>query len=109
MLCVSFVGQTGFLALSAYHLHLLCDLVGSAGPDGSNWPIPYFVPFSARPIEFNGQWGLASWQNVTFTIALLMASWLLAVRRGRTLIEAVSPRADAAIVEVARRRWPFST
>ena len=99
---------TGLLALVGYHLHLLCDLVGSAGPDGSNWPIPYFVPFSHRPIEFSGQWGLASWQNVSFTVALLIASWALAVRRGRTVIEALSPRADAAVVEVAKRRWPLS-
>src|SRR5947209_3646066 len=98
---------TGMLSLAAYHLHLLCDLVGSAGPDGSNWPVPYFVPFSRRPIEVSFQWGLASWQNVALTIALLLVSWGLAVRRRRTLLEAVSTRADAAVVEVAVRRWPL--
>ena len=36
------------LALVAFHLHLLEDLVGSRGPDGFNWPIPYLFPFSSR-------------------------------------------------------------
>lgn len=92
------------LALASFHLHLLGDLAGAAGPDGSIWTVPYFVPFSARELSWQGQWGLASWQNVGLTAALLAAQAALGVRRGRTLLEAVSPRADAAVVEVLRRR-----
>jgi inner membrane protein len=95
------------LSLVAYHLHLVCDYLGSAGPDGSVWPIPYLMPFSSHEFAWAGQWGLASWQNVSITVALLLASWALAVRRGRTLLEAVSLRADAAVTAVLRRRWPL--
>ena len=95
------------LSLIAYHLHMACDLLGSAGPDGSIWSIPYFLPFSRRELSWDGQWGLGSWQNVAITVALLVVSWTVAVRRGRTLIESISLRADTAIVEVLRRRWPF--
>src|SRR4051812_19041382 len=34
----------GFLV---FHLHLLCDLVGSGVPDGENWPILYLWPVSS--------------------------------------------------------------
>ena len=33
------------LCLLAFHLHLACDLAGSMGPDGYQWPIYYFQPF----------------------------------------------------------------
>lgn len=95
------------LSLLSFHLHLLLDLVGSGGPDGSVWTIPYLVPFSAREFSWRGQWPLGSWQNATFTALLVVASWALAVRRGRTIVEAFSVRADAAVVQVLKRRWPF--
>lgn len=96
------------LALVSFHLHLGLDLLGSAGPDGSIWGIPYLAPFSRHEYSWAGQWGLGSWPNVIITAALLLASWAVAVRRGRTLIESLSIRGDAALVEVLRRRWPAS-
>ena len=36
------------LALAAFHLRLMFDLVGSRGPDGYQWPIPYLLSFSDR-------------------------------------------------------------
>ena len=95
------------LALVGYHLHLLCDFLGSAGPDGSGWSIPYLVPFSFHDFYNAHQWGLASWQNVTVTIAAILVSIHLATRRGRTLLEFVSTRADGEVVKVFRRRWPW--
>ena len=94
------------LLLASFHLHLLADLAGSGGPDGSNWGIPYLAPFSLRELSWTGQWSLASWQNVGLTVLLLIASALLGKRRGRTVVEAVSLRADAAVVLVLRRRLP---
>src|SRR5258707_14314231 len=38
--------KTMLLVLLSFHLHLLADLVGARGPDGDQWPIPYFLPFS---------------------------------------------------------------
>jgi putative intracellular protease/amidase len=97
------------LSLLSFHLHLLLDLLGSGGPDGSVWSIPYLVPFTSHEFSWRGQWPLGSWQNVTVTALLVLASWAVAVRRGRTVVEAFSPRADAVVVELLKRRWPFGT
>lgn len=100
--------RTGLLALAAAHLHFACDMVGSAGPDGSIWPVPYLVPFDMQHPGFAPpwQWQLASWQNVAITLLALAASAWLASRRGRTLLEALSLRVDAAVVDAIRRRLP---
>jgi inner membrane protein len=71
------------------------------------WSIPYLLPFDPRELSWGGQWPLASWQNVVVTALLVFASWAVAVGRGRTLVEAFSPRADKVVVEIFRRRWPF--
>jgi hypothetical protein len=40
-------GRVAILALLAFHLHLLCDLIGSRGPDAvDKWPIYYLAPLS---------------------------------------------------------------
>ena len=93
------------LALVAFHLHLACDVVGAAGPDGSIWSVAYWQPFSPVEWRWENQWPLAGWQNVTITIAALVASGFLAVRRGRSIVEAVSLRGDAAVCATLRRRF----
>jgi inner membrane protein len=98
---------TAVLSLVSMHLHFLCDAIGAAGPDGSLWPVPYFMPFDATPYVWSGQWGLASWQNVTITIVAMLACIHLGATRGRTLIEAFSLRADARVVASLRNLWPF--
>ena len=40
--------KTAFFAFLVFHLHLFCDLIGSRGPEGYQWPIPYFFPFSDK-------------------------------------------------------------
>ena len=58
------------LAFFAFHVHLLEDIVGSRGPDGYVWPIPYLFPFSERWIwTWQGQWGLNAWPNIAITLA----------------------------------------
>ncbi len=97
--------RTAALFCAAFHLHLVCDVVGSGGPDGSNWDIPYLYPFTeAHRWMWSGQWRLDGWQNIAITVALLAATVAIAARRGRTIVEVVSTRADAAVVEVVRRR-----
>lgn len=98
----------GAMALVGFHLHLLCDYVGSAGPFGSKWSIPYFVPFDRTDYYCSFQWGLASWQNVSATILAMLVCFHLGARRHRTVLEVLSRRADAALVEVLVRRWPFA-
>lgn len=96
--------RVGLLALAAAHLHFLCDLLGSRGPDGYDWPIPYLLPFSQLELRWSGQWALNAWPNVAITVAALAVSVWLAVRRGRSPAELVSLRADAAVVS-RLRRW----
>jgi len=48
------------------------DILGSRGPDGDQWPIPYLAPFSSRlNLTWSGQWALNAWPNFVITVALL--------------------------------------
>jgi hypothetical protein len=97
--------RVGLMALVAGHLHLLCDIVGSRGPDGHDWPIPYLVPFSDWEWRWSGQWALNAWPNIATTlVALVFITWLGA-RRRRTPIELIHLRLDATIVERLRVWW----
>lgn len=92
----------------AFHLHLLMDVAGSRGPDGHQWPIPYFAPFSPSPAwTWDGQWELASWQNGLITVVLMVFTARFARRRGFSFLEAIWPRADRELVETIRRRFPL--
>jgi hypothetical protein len=91
--------------LMAYHLHLLCDLIGSRGPEvGDLWPICYSEPLFRHPIWFwKGQWRLDGWQNQTIFIGLLITSLWLAVRRGYSFVEVISRRLDSVFVKVLQK------
>jgi inner membrane protein len=94
------------LAFIAVQLHFLCDVVGSRGPDGYEWPIPYFYPFAARPeISWSGQWRLNAWPNILITIVLLGVTFVLAWRRGYSPVGLFSERADRAFVGALRARF----
>lgn len=98
---------TGMLALLSFHLHLFEDVLGSRGPDGYQWPIPYLQPFSSKlQIAWHGEWGLNAWPNVAITIVLLFITLGLAWQRGFSPIEMISAKADAAFVCGLRRRFP---
>ena len=99
---------TAMLVLLSFHLHLAADLVGSRGPDGYQWPIPYFYPFSNTwQMAWNGQWELNAWPNYLVTALALFAVFALARKRGYSPIEVVSEAADRAFVQAVRRRWPL--
>jgi inner membrane protein len=92
----------------SFHIHLLEDLLGSRGPEGYQWPIPYFMPFSrACELSWHYQWALNAWPNFAITILLLMLTFYLAWLRGFSPLEMVSLRADAAFVGALRERFPF--
>ena len=98
---------TGLLVLLSFHLHLFEDVLGSRGPDGDQWPIPYLAPFSsAMQLSWSGQWGLNAWQNVAITVGLLLTTFWLAWRRGFSPLEMISAKADVAFVGALRRRFP---
>lgn len=97
---------TVFLALIAFHLHLLGDLVGSRGPDDYQWPIPYLLPFSDHwQLTWQGQWTLNAWPNILFTVLLLGITFYLAWKLGYSPLEMVSKRADGAFVSMLRRKF----
>ncbi len=76
--------MTAFLALVVFHLHLLGDIVGSRGPDGYQWPIPYLFPFSDRwNLVWAGQWELNAWPNILITLLLLVATIYIFRKKGR--------------------------
>lgn len=98
--------KTAFLALLSFHLHLLCDLIGSRGPDGYQWPIPYLAPFSnAFQLGWQGQWALNAWPNFVVTILLLLATFWLAKRYASSPLEFVSEKANSAFIAVVRARF----
>ena len=96
-----------FLCLLTFHLHLLCDLVGSRGPTPSDlWPICYSEPLFRHPIWFwKHQWKLDGWQNQTIFIVIFGASLLVAVKKGCSFVEVISSRLDAVFVTVLQRWW----
>jgi inner membrane protein len=103
--CAYFAAQKrAVLALSflAFHLHLICDLLGS----GRVWPIVYFYPFSEYEYFSPFGWALASWQNVSITAAAFLAIGWVGVTRGHTFAEAFMPVAwDKKVVEALRQRF----
>jgi inner membrane protein len=100
------------LAMLTFHLHLLCDLVGSRGPDkGDIWPIYYLGPLSHRPVWFwKYQWPLNGWQNTVIFVVLLAWSFRIAVKEGDSFVGVLNHRCDEVFVGVLRkwhdRLWP---
>lgn len=55
---------TAALTFASFHLHLFEDLLGSRGPGGDQWPIPYLRPFSDHvQLVWHRQWALNAWPN----------------------------------------------
>jgi hypothetical protein len=99
-------GTTALLAFLSFHLHLFCDLLGSRGPDGYSWPIPYLAPFSAKlQLAWQGQWLLNGWQNLAITIALLLVSFWIAWKHAKSPFELISPQANDMLVCTLRHRF----
>jgi len=93
------------LCLLTYHLHLLCDLIGSRGSDaGDLWPICYSEPLFRHPIWFwKHQWKLDGWQNQAIFVVIFAASLWVAVKKGRSFAEVVSAQLDSVFVQVLRK------
>jgi len=98
-------GWTTVLSFASIHLHLLGDLVGSRGPDGYVWTIPYLSFFSYRwEWSWSGQWELNGWQNIALSIVLLGATFALAWERGYSPVGLFCERGDKLFIETLRRR-----
>jgi hypothetical protein len=92
------------LALAVFHLHLLCDFVGSRGPEPEDlWPIFYLGPFDKDPMWlWRGQWRLDGWQNQIISTGLFVWAMVIAVRSGHSVVGVIGRRFDAHFVRVLR-------
>ena len=97
--------RVALLALLVFHLHLLCDLVGSRGPDPVDlWPLFYFGPFSKDPMWiWKGQLPLDSWPNRLLTVCLFAWALWLAVQLGYSFVGVFNKRLDRVFVGVLRK------
>jgi hypothetical protein len=94
-----------FGCLITFHLHLLCDLLGSRGPSPADlWPICYGEPLFRHPIWlWRGQWRLDGWQNTAIVLVVFALSLWVAVKRGHSFVEVFSQRLDSSFVGVLRK------
>jgi len=99
--------RVALLALAVFHLHLLCDLVGSRGPSLHDlWAIHYLAPWQNNPMwVWAGQWPLDGWPNRLISVALLGGCLTLAVRLGHSVVGVFNRRVDAVVVQVLQRWW----
>ncbi len=97
--------RVGLLCLIVFHLHLLCDFIGSRGPDpGDLWPICYSEPLFRHPIWFwKGQWRLDGWQNGLVSVLAFAGCLVFAAERGCSFIEIFSRRLDSHFVRVLQK------
>jgi inner membrane protein len=101
--------RVALLALLVFHLHLLCDFVGSRGPEPEDlWPIFYFGPFDKDPMWiWKGQWQLYGWFNRLLTLGLFLTALVMAVPRGHSFVGVFNRRLDGVFVGVLRK-WHAS-
>src|SRR5438132_1543381 len=92
--------RVALLCLVVFHLHLLCDLIGSRGPSAADlWPIFYFGPFSKDPMWlWKGQWPLDAWPNRLLSVVLFLSGLWVAVERGHSFVAVFNRRLDAVFV-----------
>ncbi len=97
---------TGILVFTSFHLHLVCDLAGSRGPDGYQWPIPYLLPFSEIwQLTWEYQWQLNAWPNFIITALTILLTLFFAWKRGLSPLEIISRKANNLLVNTLRNRF----
>jgi hypothetical protein len=98
--------RTAGMAFLAFNIHLFCDVVGSRGPDGYQWPIPYCLPFSSRgEVTWQHQWALNAWPNFVITAVAVLLTIYLAWFRGFSPVEIFSMKGDRAFIAALRQRF----
>ncbi len=99
--------KVAMLALLTFHLHLVCDLIGSRGPDpGDIWPIAYLQPLSSlMTFRWSHQWELNAWPNILLTIVLMAIIFRQAFVNGYSPVCFFSKSADDAFVRTLRSRF----
>jgi inner membrane protein len=108
--CAAFLSRTRRAAVFAAsvvvtHLHFLCDVLGSKGPDGYQWPILYLYPFN-QSVQWvwSGQWELSAWQNVVITLTMIAISAAWSVKQRYSFVEVISEWLDREFFKIVARR-----
>lgn len=103
--------RTFVMGVVVVHLHFLCDVAGSRGPDaGDIWPIHYLAPLSDRlTVHWAGQWPLNAWPNIVLTIGLMAYAFFCAATVGHSPVELLGARADRTFVAAVQQRWRLLT
>lgn len=97
-----------FWSLLIFHIHLVCDVLGSRGPQDSGiWPLYYWGPFTDKNgiIVWADQWLLNGWQNISLTVALLAWTFFVMWRWDRSPFSLMAPKVHAALVATLRQRF----
>lgn len=88
----------------AMHVHVLCDLVGSKGPDGYQWPIYYLYPLNKYfVLTWSGQWGFNSWQNQIIGLYVICLAIYTSYLQGHSPFEVLSLRMDREVYTMANK------
>jgi len=93
-----------FMSLFVVHIHFLCDILGSRGPDGYQWPIFYLYPANKIfQLTWNGQWELNAWQNQSIIFVLLVLCFLVLIKKRITFLEVISPSLESAAIQMYKK------
>lgn len=90
-------GLIAYLAL--FHIHLAADYLGS----GPGWMIYYLWPFSRHGIENESGWEFYSRQNIGTGFLFIGWTMFIIFKNKRTFFEAIMPKLDRQIVELAEK------
>ncbi|WP_221892300.1 metal-dependent hydrolase [Teredinibacter haidensis] len=91
-------------SLLLFHIHLLCDLVGSKGSNGYQWPIPYLSPLhSGVNLSVSWQWELNAWQNILIAFIFSAINYSLIKIKRESPFELVSSRINNVVVSLVKR------
>lgn len=71
----------------------------------TTWPLYYFAPFSMQHFVYRRAWPLWDPVNQWIGLAGCLIVLALALRSGRTPLEAISPRLDARLLARMRSFW----
>ena len=96
--------QVWSISFFVVHLHLLCDVIGSKGPEGHQWPIYYLYPLNTSyGITWKYQWELNAWQNILILGLLLVGTAYYAKTKKITFLEVFSGRLNEEAFKIYRK------
>lgn len=91
------------VAALTFIIHIFFDVTGSAGPDGSIWPIYLFWPFSDYEASVPWQWPLNDWKNSAITAVFIFMMIAIVIKKRRSFLELFSTRFDFHCIGVFER------